>query len=90
MAAEPVVIPTPADVWVLIAEGVERATIYQRSFLPNVYTQTTRPAGEPAPTDGTDAVQIFECCHFTCVSSGEPIDVYIKSFRVDGEVRVDL
>lgn len=92
MAADPSVIACPADTWILVAEGVTTGAIHRRSTRPNVYVQTTRVSGNPAPgaNDLTDAARVFNGGAESIISSDAPIDVYIRAVRVAGEVRVDL
>ena len=86
--ADPAVVALPKDVWVLVAEDVTTGYIYLLSKDPNVYLQTYRDTGNDAPDDDADAVPVP--AKGIAISSTTNIDVYIKSKRVAGSVRVDI
>lgn len=92
MAVNPAIIACPADTWVKVATNVLVGTIYRRTAIPGVYLQTIRVTGDPAPTDDTDAVLLFNSsgCGESAISSDSAVDVYVKAVRNAGEVRVDL
>lgn len=90
MAADPAIIACPADTWVKVADAVTTGVIHRRSVRPNIYKQTIRVAGNPAPTDDSDAVEAFDETGELAISSDTAIDVYIKAVRYAGEVRADL
>ena len=92
MAANPAIIACPADTWVLVATGVLVGTIYRRSAIPRLYLQTIRISGDPAPTDDSDAAELFIASgnNESSISSDAIVDIYVKAVRVAGEIRVDL
>lgn len=88
--AEPVVISCPADTWVKAATAVKSGTIRRKSVNPSKYLQTYRLTGEDAPTDDTDAADLFCDCDMATIGHTADIDVYVKATRKAGSVRVDL
>ena len=92
MAANPAIIACPADTWVKVATDILVGTIYRRSAIPRVYLQTIRLTGVAAPTDDSDAAELFieSGNNESSISSDAAVDVYVKAVRDAGEVRVDL
>lgn len=90
MAQNSIAVNCPAGVWTLVAENVVQGTIYRRNTRP-VYIQDLRVAGDPAPTDDSNAAPIFAGDAISeSIGSDAPVDVYIKATRYDGEVVVHL
>ena len=80
----------PEPMAVLVAAAVSGGTITKINNLPEVYLQTYRQQDQPAPSGDDDAAVLFSdgvCAH---ISNNTPIDVYVKSRLVDGQIRVDL
>ena len=90
MAADPVVITCTADTWIKVATAKLTGTIYRLSVLPNLYKQTVRVTGNPAPTDDSDAALIFGKGDQESPSYDSAVDIYIKAVGAAGSVRVDL
>ena len=90
MAAEPVVVACPADVWTKVATSVTSATIHRISVEPNVYRQTYRFTGNPAPADNADAAVMFSAFpDQEEISNDVAIDVNVQPASKAGSVRVD-
>lgn len=87
----PVIKECPKDEWTQVTTtsgtGVTSGIIWLQDKSPNVYLQTYRVEGDPAPTDKTDATPIHG--KSIPISSSVPIDVYIQPVSEDGVVRVD-
>ena len=87
MALTPTMTSLVADTWTKVATAVRTGVIWLSDVTPT-YKQTYVPTGGAAPTDDSLAIQFVDC--YACISSDDPIDVYIKSVSVAGEVRVDV
>lgn len=86
--ANPAIVVCTAATWVKVADDVQTGMISVTKTSLN-YLQTYRVAGDPAPTDNTDAVKIEG--KKLPINSSEGIDIYIKAQgAVDGEVRVEV
>ena len=90
MAAIPIEVACPANQWQILATNVLTGTIHKLSVSPNVYRMVTRPTGGASPTDDTGAWLTFDGSNSVAISDTAPIDVYIKSVKVDGKVSVVL
>ena len=89
MAQDGLVVPCPAGVWTLVAEGVVQGSIYRGNISP-VYIQDVKVAGEAAPVDNSNAAPIFKNSEVEPIGSDAPVDVYVKAIRYDGAVTVHL
>ena len=90
MAENPVVVEVPEGEWVLAAQAVTAGIIHRLSRAPTSYLQTFVKTGEAAPTDRSDAAQLFYSDSFATISSDAAIDVYVQAAGKAGSVRVDL
>ena len=88
--ANPAVITCTKDTWVVVATAVKSGTIKRLKQHTSKYLQTYRVTGDPAPTDNADGAEVFTKSNEAIISHVADIDVYIKSLRYAGEVRVDL
>jgi len=86
--ANPVVVSLPKDVWTIVALAKTSGQVHIMSSKPNVYFQTYRVTGDPAPTDLSDAVAMRSLSE--TISAATAIDVYIQPSKHAGVVRVDL
>lgn len=88
--ADPAVITCTADTWVVVATAVKSGEIHRLSELPSKYLQTYRDTGGAAPTDDTDAAEVFWGSTSATISNTVDIDVYVKAIGKAGKVRVDI
>lgn len=86
--ADPVNVACPADVWTKVATAVTSAIVKKMDTRPNVYLETYRVTGNPAPADNTGANPI-DATGELIVSAASVVDVYIQPVGKAGEVRVD-
>ena len=88
--SNPEVIVCTVDTWVKVLSEVASATLYKISISPDLYLQTYRLSGNPAPLDNVDAAVLFADGElYAAVSNDVPIDVYVKAVGKDGLIRVD-
>ena len=85
--ANPIVVTCTKNTWVKVATNVTSGLVHILDFTPNLYLQTYRITGDPAPTLLTDAVPLENKDEISATSG---IDVYIMAVTDDGKVRVDL
>ena len=90
MPANPVVINCPKGVWTQIAAATTTGTIHKLSVAPELYLQTYRLKGQPAPVGNDDATRLFSSGIVDNISNDGEIDVYVRAIGKDGKVRVDL
>ena len=88
--ANPAIVAAAADQWNLIASGVTNGQVHRKDTSPSVYLQTYRSAGDPAPTDKSEGVQVFVAGDQADIAATSAIDVYLYPVGSDGAVRVDL
>ena len=88
--ANPVITPCPEGQWTLIAATVTNGIVHRKSTGPSVYLQTYRDAGDAAPTEQSEGVQVFIEGDQAEISAVAAIDVYLYAVGSDGSVRVDL
>lgn len=88
--SDPAIISCPADSWTKIATNVTTGNVHRILKGPGSYLQTYRDTGNPAPTDLSDAVPIFESGSQVPISNISGIDIYIYPVGKAGSVRVDL
>lgn len=86
--ADPVNVSCAADVWTKVATNVTNAIVKKMNVRPNVYLETYRVTGNPAPADNVGANPI-DASGELIVSAASAIDVYIQPVGAAGEVRVD-
>ncbi len=86
--ADPAVVACTKDVWTKVATNVTTGFVWIIKTGPNVYLQTYRATGNPAPANNADAVKMPS--PGAAISAAAGIDVYIQPTRVDGSVRVDV
>lgn len=87
--ADPAVVACPKDVWTKVASAVTTGQIWILNTKPNVYRQTYRVAGNPAPVGSVPEEKAFQG-EVMQISAGVAIDVYLFPVGKDGSVRVDL
>lgn len=84
--ADPTIIEIPKDVWVKVADNKLTGQIHQLLVTRN-YKYTYRDAGNLAPTDLTDAIDMGPTLE---ISTTIPIDVYVYCVGKIGKIRADL
>ncbi len=87
--ADPVLVVCALGSWTKIATNVTTGIVHRKDSDAK-YFQTYRMTGNPAPSDLTDAVQIFTKEDSAEISNSAAIDVYIYCQVDAGLVRVDL
>lgn len=87
----PVFVDCPKDVWTKVATNVVTGMIWKVKNV-NVYLQTFRVTGDPAPTSRSDGVAIFRDNEpdYEIISATSGIDIHIFPVGKNGRVRVDL
>lgn len=90
MAANPALFTCPINTWVKVATNITVGTIYRILDSPGNYVQTIRVTTDPAPTDNSEAAQMFIGGNQADISSDTGIDVYVMALGRAGKVRVDL
>jgi hypothetical protein len=91
MASNPAVVACAKNTWVKVATGILSGVIYRLNVMPEVYVQTIRLTGGAAPTDLSDAAQIFvDGAKAAVVNSEASVDVYVMACGAAGSVRVDV
>lgn len=75
----------PADAWKKVATNTTLKLIEIFTSGPSAYIQTTKPTGDPAPIDNSDAARIPSD---GIISNSSGIDIYIKAISAAGSVRV--
>lgn len=88
--ANPLPVDCPVDTWTKVATNVTSGQVNKLNKKPNLYLQTYRMTGNPAPTDQGEGVPIFVESGDNIISSAAGIDVYIMAVGQDGEIRIDV
>lgn len=88
--ATPVFVTCTKESWEKVATNVQTGFIHKVSHDPNMYLQTYRDTGDPAPTLRTDGVELFTESITEDIFAIAGIDVYVWADKVNGKVRVDL
>lgn len=88
--ANPVIITLDADTWTKIASNVTAGQVKKLDTRPNMYLETYRTTGDPAPTDLSEGVPCFVGRYNEEISSAAGIDVYMMAVGHNGKVRVDI
>lgn len=90
--ANPVDVTCVKDSWTKVATNVQTGFIHKQHTDPNVYLQTYRETGDPAPVSrtATGAVLAFENSLTEPVSATAGIDVYFWVDKVAGQVSVQI
>jgi len=83
--ANPAISVCTADTWVKVATNVKTATIHKK--ITGSYMHTYRLTGGAAPTDLTDAIQMYD--QSVEYNHSAEIDIYIYCQGAAGSVRVD-
>ena len=90
MSHNPAVIDCPENVWVKVASVITSGSLHRWVTSPEHYLHTYRNAGDPAPTDNSDAALLFAGVSvFAAISNDVSIDVYVKAIGANGQIRVD-
>lgn len=89
--ANPVFVDCPANTWTLVATAVFSGQLWRARTSVN-YLHTYRETGDPAPTESSEGMKIFQDGEpdFEPISSSNSIDVYIYAIGSDGRVRIDV
>ena len=88
--ANPVIISLDADTWTKVASNVTGGQVKKLDTRPNLYLETYRTSGDPAPTDLSEGVPCFVGRYSEEISASAGIDVYIMAVGQNGRVRVDV
>lgn len=80
-----------AGQWNLVAANAASGFIHRKSTTPNVYLQTYRAAGSPAPTTDDEGVKMFiDNPETEIIGATAAIDVYVWPINENGILRVDI
>jgi len=85
--ANPKVVKLKKDTWVKVAENVTSGFIKQLNRIPRIYLETYRLTGDTTAIKDSEGVPWSTVLE---IESSAPIDVYVKSEKISGKVRVDV
>ena len=88
--ANPVPVDIPENTWTKVATAVTAGKIKRLGVLPNLYIETYRDTGDPAPTDQNEGAVMFYNGNTEEITATAAIDVYIMALGANGKVRVDI